>query len=205
MTFEQIMQQEHFIPNAEQRPVIESTVNTVVSAGAGAGKTAVLSWRFLRLVMECNILPEQILTLTFTKKAASEMRERIYRRLLEARESLRDDIFESFSKATISTLDSFCAQIVRSDCIAYGLPRDIAVISDDDFEDLSQRLAMQFLDDPGNKEERRAIASLFMPSDLMERFFGLIAKETSLAGDYDAERITKKLLAHVRDLYEDRM
>ena len=205
MTFEQIMQQEHFIPNAEQRPVIESTVNTVVSAGAGAGKTAVLSWRFLRLVMECNILPEQILTLTFTKKAASEMRERIYRRLLEARESLRDDIFGSFSKATISTLDSFCAQIVRSDCIAYGLPRDIAVISDDDFEDLSQRLAMQFLDDPGNKEERRAIASLFMPSDLMDRFFGLIAKETSLAGDYDAERITKKLLAHVRNLYEDRM
>ena len=205
MTFEQIMQQEHFIPNAEQRPVIESTVNTVVSAGAGAGKTAVLSWRFLRLVMECNVLPEQILTLTFTRKAASEMRERIYRRLLEARESLDDEIFESFSKATISTLDSFCAQIVRSDCIAYGLPRDIAVISDDDFDDFSQRLALQFLDDPGNREEKKAIASLFMPSDLMDRFFGLIARNTSLAGDYDAQRITKKFIAHVKDIYEDRM
>ena len=205
MTFEQIMKQENFIPNAEQRPVIESTVNTVVSAGAGAGKTAVLSWRYLRLVMECNILPEQILTLTFTKKAASEMRERIYRRLLEARESLDANIFESFSKATISTLDSFCAQIVRSDCIAYGLPRDIAVISDDDFDDLSQRLALRFLDDPGNVEEKRAIASLFMPSDLMERFFGLIARSTSLAGDYDARRITKKFLKHVREIYEEKM
>ena len=135
MTFEEIMHKEGFVPNDEQRPVIESTVNTVVSAGAGAGKTAVLSWRFLRLVMECSIKPEQILTLTFTKKAASEMRQRIYRRLLEARDSLPSDTFESFSNATISTLDSFCAQIVRSDCISYGLPRDIAVLSDDDLEE----------------------------------------------------------------------
>ena len=51
MTFEQIMENERFFPNPEQRQVIESTRNTVVSAGAGAGKTAVLSWRFLRLVM----------------------------------------------------------------------------------------------------------------------------------------------------------
>ena len=77
MTFEQIMQSEKFVPNMEQRPVIESVRNTVVSAGAGAGKTAVLSWRFLRLVMEENVKPEQILTLTFTKKAANEMRQRI--------------------------------------------------------------------------------------------------------------------------------
>ncbi|MBP5161478.1 MAG: UvrD-helicase domain-containing protein, partial [Spirochaetales bacterium] len=127
------MQKENFFPNEELRPVIESSVNTVVSAGAGAGKTAVLSWRFLRLVMEGGLRPEEILTLTFTKKAASEMRERIYRRLLQAMDSLPADTFESFSRATISTLDSFCAQIVRSDCISRGLPRDITVISDNDY------------------------------------------------------------------------
>ena len=205
MTFEQIMEKEGFIPNAEQRPVIESAVNTVVSAGAGAGKTAVLSWRYLRLVMECSIKPEEILTLTFTKKAASEMRDRIYRRLLEARESLEADTFESFSRATISTLDSFCAQIVRSDCISYGLPRDIAVLSEDDLEELSQRLALRFLDDPGNLQEKNVIASLFMPSDLMDRFFGLIARNTSLVGDYDSARITKAFLEHAREIYEERM
>ncbi len=69
MTFEEIMQKEQFCPNEDQRKVIESTSNTVVSAGAGAGKTAVLSWRFLRLVMEEGVKPEEILTLTFTKKA----------------------------------------------------------------------------------------------------------------------------------------
>ena len=205
MTFEQIMEKENFIPNAEQRPVIGSNVNTVVSAGAGAGKTAVLSWRYLRLVMECSMKPEEILTLTFTRKAASEMRERIYRRLLEARESLDPGTFESFSRATISTLDSFCAQIVRSDCVSYGLPRDIAVISDDDFEDLSQRLALRFLDDPENRKEKEVIASLFMPSDFMGRFFSLIAMNTSLAGDYDGERITRTFLEHAGEIYEERM
>ena len=205
MTFQQIMQKENFFPNDEQRPVIESNVNTVVSAGAGAGKTAVLSWRFLRLVMEGGLKPEQILTLTFTKKAASEMRERIYRRLLQARDSLPSDTFDSFSKATISTLDSFCAQIVRSDCITYGLPRDITVISDEDYMDLAQRVALKFLSDPENIAERDAIAALLMPSDVMERFFFIIARQTSLSGNYDAERITQTFLAHVREIYEDRM
>lgn len=205
MTFEEIMQKEGFLPNEEQRPVIESTVNTVVSAGAGAGKTAVLSWRFLRLVMECSIKPEQILTLTFTKKAASEMRQRIYRRLLEARESLPSDTFESFSRATISTLDSFCAQIVRSDCITYGLPRDIAVLSEEDLEDMSQRIALRFLEDPKNLKEKKVIASIFMPSDLMERFFFLIAGNVSLAGDYNAERITGTFIEHAGKIYEERM
>lgn len=153
MTFEQIMEHEGFLPNPEQRKVIESTVNTVVSAGAGAGKTAVLSWRFLRLVMEEGVKPEEILTLTFTKKAANEMRERIYSRLMKARGSLPPDTLKSFSRATISTLDSFFAQIVRSDSISYGLPRDISVMSDDELEDLCDSLSMRFLSSPENAQE----------------------------------------------------
>ena len=171
MTFEQIMENERFFPNPEQRQVIESTRNTVVSAGAGAGKTAVLSWRFLRLVMEKHVKPEEILTLTFTKKAASEMRERIYSRLMKAKDSLPEDTLKSFGRATISTLDSFFAQIVRSDSISYSLPRDISVMTEDELEDLSERLAIRFLASPDCADEVRAIASLLMPSEIMEKFF----------------------------------
>lgn len=202
MTFEEIMQKEHFCPNADQRKVIESTRNTVVSAGAGAGKTAVLSWRFLRLVMEEGVKPEEILTLTFTKKAASEMRERIYARLLQAQGSIPEDSLASFGRATISTLDSFCAQVVRSDSTSYGLPRDIVNLSEDDLDDLAERLAHRFLSDKDNEEETRLIASLFMPADLMERFFGKIAKLVSLAGNYDADRITRQFQTDLRDLYD---
>ncbi len=202
MTFEEIMQKEQFCPNPDQRKVIESTVNTVVSAGAGAGKTAVLSWRFLRLVMEEKVKPEEILTLTFTKKAASEMRQRIYARLLQAQGSIPEDSLASFGRATISTLDSFCAQIVRSDSTSYGLPRDIANLTDDDLSDLSERLALQFLSDPSNEEESSLIASLFMPSDLMEKFFRRIATLVSLSGDYDAQRIAQQFQSDLRSIYD---
>ena len=204
MTFKQIMDEEKFFPNPEQLQVIETTANTVVSAGAGAGKTAVLSWRFLRLVMEAGVRPDEILTLTFTKKAANEMRERIYKRLTEARESLQGDVLRSFSRATISTLDSFFAQIVRSDSISYGLPRDISVMSDDELEDMATRLALDFLASPANSQETGAIASLLMPSGIMEGFFLPVARSVVLTGDYDAQRVTQSFHDEVVRVYSQR-
>ena len=61
-----------------QKKVCCTTENTIVAAGAGSGKTQVLATRFAWLVMSCNIPAPRILTLTFTKKAASEMYSRIY-------------------------------------------------------------------------------------------------------------------------------
>ena len=204
MTFEQIMENERFFPNPEQRQVIESTRNTVVSAGAGAGKTAVLSWRFLRLVMEKHVKPEEILTLTFTKKAASEMRERIYSRLMKAKDSLPEDTLKSFGRATISTLDSFFAQIVRSDSISYSLPRDISVMTEDELEDLSERLAVRFLASPDCADEVRAIASLLMPSEIMEKFFTDAAKNITITGEYDAVGISERFHKEICRVYEQR-
>ncbi|MBR6348829.1 MAG: UvrD-helicase domain-containing protein, partial [Spirochaetales bacterium] len=201
MTFAQIMEKEEFIPNDEQNSVIGTTGNTVVSAGAGAGKTAVLSWRFLRLVMEENVKPEQILTLTFTKKAASQMRSRIYKRLVEAKDSLPPDTLDSFSRASISTLDSFCSKIVRSDVTRFGLPRDVANLSDEDLESLSERLAVNFLEDSENSEEAKALSQLLMPADLMKSFFAVIAESSSIARDYDSARITASFRETVREKY----
>ena len=201
MTFEQIMQSEKFVPNMEQRPVIESVRNTVVSAGAGAGKTAVLSWRFLRLVMEEKVRPDQILTLTFTKKAANEMRQRIYQRLIKAKDSIPQDSLDSFRRATISTLDSFCAQIVRSDSISYGFSRDMGNLSEEDLSDMAQRLAQGFLSDPDNREESSLLASLDMPPAIMNGFFLTIASKVSLAGNYNADRISRDFVETVREVY----
>lgn len=201
MNFEQIMQSEEFTPNAEQRPIIESVRNTVVSAGAGAGKTAVLSWRFLRLVMNEHVRPDQILTLTFTKKAANEMRQRIYQRLLKAKDSIPADSLDSFRNANISTLDSFCSQIVRSDSITYGFSRDWTNLSDEDLEILSERLARTFLSDAQNAEEASLLSTLDMPPAVLERFFKKIARLVSVAEDYDADRISSAFLSSVREIY----
>ena len=64
-----------------QRAACCRGLNTVVAAGAGSGKTQVLATRFAWLVMSCNIKVEEILALTFTKKAASEIYQRIYKTL----------------------------------------------------------------------------------------------------------------------------
>ncbi|MCR5731818.1 MAG: UvrD-helicase domain-containing protein, partial [Sphaerochaetaceae bacterium] len=198
--FKRIMDLEGFCPNDEQLAVLDSSKNSVVSAGAGAGKTAVLSWRFLRLVLEENVKPEEILTLTFTKKAAAEMRERIYKRLVKAGEGID---MESFSRATISTLDSFCAQIARSDALSYGLSRDIGNLDDRTAKEMAERLAYDFLKNEENSEEVNLISSLFMPSEVMDKFFLKIASKVTLTGEYSATRISERFYEIVSNLYSE--
>ncbi|MCA1949048.1 MAG: UvrD-helicase domain-containing protein, partial [Treponema sp.] len=67
----------------EQLAAYEADHNVVVSAGAGSGKTTVLSHRYVRLVRDKKLPVDSILTLTFTRKAAAEMFSRIYQKLSE--------------------------------------------------------------------------------------------------------------------------
>jgi len=107
-----------------QKLAVECNNNVVVSAGAGAGKTTVLSERYLRLISEGKAGVENILTLTFTRKAAAEMNERIYQRLLDSTNTFAVKQAAEFDKAKISTLDSFSAQIVRNGSDRFGVPSD---------------------------------------------------------------------------------
>ena len=109
-----------------QKLAVECDSNVVVTAGAGAGKTTVLSERFFRLISEGKAGVENILTLTFTRKAAAEMNERIYQRLLNSSNPVAISQAAEFDKARISTLDSFSAQIVRNGSERYGIPSDFS-------------------------------------------------------------------------------
>lgn len=111
----------------EQEQAYKADLNTVVSAGAGSGKTGVLSERYIRLVTERNLDVDQILTLTFTRKAAAEMYARIYRRLSESAHPRAREQLGHFESARISTLDAFCAGIVRSACHRYGIAPDFSM------------------------------------------------------------------------------
>ena len=142
--------------DAEQVAAVRSNVNTVVSAGAGAGKTTVLSARFLRLLAEGMTDADRILTLTFTRKAAAEMYDRIHRLLVRNQDdpSLADQL-PLFGRASISTLDSFCARIVRSDSTRYGIPTDFT-LDDESCERLARQTAfdhtLRHADDPGLRQ-----------------------------------------------------
>ena len=77
------------LPTDEQRAIIESTHMgpTVIIAGAGSGKTETMSQRVLWLVANGIISPQEILGLTFTRKAAGELSQRIRKRLKQLRKA----------------------------------------------------------------------------------------------------------------------
>ncbi len=106
-----------------QRSAVETEQTSVVSAGAGSGKTLVLALRYLRLIASGKVSVRQVLALTFTRKAAAEMYERIHAYMMELSDDpLIQQALEEFAHADVSTLDSFCSQIVRCDCMRYGIP-----------------------------------------------------------------------------------
>jgi ATP-dependent exoDNAse (exonuclease V) beta subunit len=129
----------------DQQNAINASGNTVVSAGAGSGKTTVLAERYLTLVRDHGVPVRNILTLTFTRKSSFEMRERIYRRLrAESEHSLVREQLAQFDEAQISTLDSFCSQIVREAGSAFGVPPDFT-LDEEENRELAEEIGLRFL------------------------------------------------------------
>jgi ATP-dependent exoDNAse (exonuclease V) beta subunit len=106
-----------------QRDAACTEKTAVVTAGAGAGKTRALVGRFLYLVLEKGIDPEQILALTFTRKAAAEMFQRVHE-ALGTLANPRPDLADRLVNAHIQTLDSFCREVVAASATLYGYTPD---------------------------------------------------------------------------------
>ena len=106
----------------------------LLDAGAGSGKTSVLVERFARSVLEDEIEVGAILTITFTEKAAAEMRERIRARL---RELGADEAARATEGAFISTIHGFCARVLRAHALAAGLDPAFVVLDAPDAERLA--------------------------------------------------------------------
>jgi ATP-dependent helicase/nuclease subunit A len=113
---------------AEQEQAISRRAEPLlVSAAAGSGKTSVLVERFVRAVREDGVAPGSILAITFTERAAGELRARVRARLLERgdREAARDT-----EAAFVGTFHGFCARLLRAHPLAAGLDPDFAIIDE---------------------------------------------------------------------------
>ncbi len=99
----------------------------LLAAGAGSGKTSVLVERFVRAVREDGLAPGRILAITFTERAAAELRERVRARLLELgeREAARDT-----EGAAIGTFHGFCARLLRVHALTAGLDPEFAILDE---------------------------------------------------------------------------
>ena len=122
--------------NPEQRAAVETTDGPLlILAGAGSGKTRVITSRIAWLIQQKGVAPDSILAVTFTNKAASEMGERV-ERLLE---------HGSLAKPLIATFHSLCVRILRRDIEALkvgkeGLTRTFAIFDENDQQGIVKQI-----------------------------------------------------------------
>jgi DNA helicase-2/ATP-dependent DNA helicase PcrA len=108
--------------NSAQREAVEAIKGPVlILAGPGSGKTRVITHRVAYLVKHCGVSPHHIMAVTFTNKAAREMRERLEQLLGQAIEAL-----------TLGTFHAICARILRREGKAIGLESSFVIYDEDD-------------------------------------------------------------------------
>ena len=122
--------------NPEQRAAVEATEGPLlILAGAGSGKTRVITSRIVWLIQEKGIAPDSILAVTFTNKAAAEMAERVERLLGHT----------SIAKPLIATFHSLCVRILRRDIEALkvnnqGLTRSFTIFDETDQQNIVKQI-----------------------------------------------------------------
>ena len=108
---------------AQRKAVLEAEGSLLVFAGAGSGKTRVLTYRIAYLIQEKRVSPRNIFAVTFTNKAADEMRERV------------EHLLGSSAKGIwISTFHSACARILRGHIDRLGFGRNFVIYDEEDQE-----------------------------------------------------------------------
>jgi DNA helicase-2/ATP-dependent DNA helicase PcrA len=178
--------------NSEQRLAVEHTEGPLlILAGAGSGKTRVIAHRIAYLIAEKNVAPWNILAVTFTNKAAEEMRLRV-QRLLRGQ--------ELSSAPLVSTFHSLCVRILRQDIEKLNdkYTRTFTIYDQDD----SQRLIKNCIKDLGYDEKHLGVrATQSAISSAKNR--GEDVDAFAARADYVDER--RATMARVYKLYEERL
>lgn len=147
--------------NDEQALSLDIEKNIALHAGAGSGKTRVLTRRFLRLLLEGNAKVDDIVAITFTKKAALEMKERVIELVNKFIEQEKDTkkreilkkIKEDIPLANISTFHSFCDTIVKENYHIIGIEPMYQIVENVDVLTLLNRISDEVFNEFLNKAE----------------------------------------------------
>jgi DNA helicase-2/ATP-dependent DNA helicase PcrA len=175
--------------NEEQRLAVEETDGPVlIVAGAGAGKTKTLTSRILHLI-EKGVRPENILAITFTNKAAKEMRERVLGLLKQNNLSTRSVPF-------VSTFHALGVQIIKENSELLGLPRHFNIFDTDDSKKILKDLIKEIGIEP--KEHLDKVRNIIS----REKGKGVSAQEYTERQSYD---FSSELVKKIWPKYESRL
>lgn len=134
--------------NKEQRAAVEHMGSPLlIMAGAGSGKTKTLTYKAAYLIHSGTITPDQLLMVTFTNKAAGEMKERLLKVVGK-------------KVPNVGTFHSMSARILRRDALAAGLSRDFVIYDDGDQEALVKEICAALQIDPKRYKPRSLMAAI---------------------------------------------
>jgi ATP-dependent exoDNAse (exonuclease V) beta subunit len=157
----------HFAFTDEQREAVERRDGPLfLSAGAGSGKTRVLVERFVRAVCDDDVPVERILAITFTEKAAAELKGRLRKRFVDLGER---DHARGAEGAFISTIHGFCARLLRTHALAAGLDPEYAVLPESDAARLQYAAfdnALERFLDEASADDRVDLVASYSPDKL---------------------------------------
>ena len=117
----------------QKEAVIDDSKHLRIIAGAGSGKPRVLTMRIAYLIEQKHINPKNVLAITFTNKAANEMKNRISEMLGEAGDG-----------AFISTIHSLCVRILKEEIGVFGYPRNFTIVDGDDQKTILKEAYKEF-------------------------------------------------------------
>ncbi len=153
--------------NEEQRRAVETVEGRVlILAGAGSGKTRVITYRIIHLIQNLGASPQSILGLTFTNKAAQEMRQRIG-------EMLDPKVAK---QVTLCTFHSFCMQVLRKEIDRLGYTKKFTLYDERDMQRILNGAARELIEHEGQLPSLSATTALITdarnkglkPSDIVD-------------------------------------
>ena len=173
--------------NAEQQKAVFRTEGPVlILAGAGSGKTRVITHRIAYLIDELGVNPWNILAITFTNKAAGEMRERVDKLVGFGAESV-----------WVSTFHSMCVRILRRHIDLLGYQNSFAIYDTDDQKSLMKEVMKSLNIDPKMLKERTILSAI---SNAKNELAGPLHYREEHQNDY-----TEKQIADAYDEYQRRL
>ncbi len=174
--------------NPRQREAVEYTEGPLlILAGPGSGKTRVIAHRIAYLVRERHVRPRRILAVTFTNKAAREMRDRIFQ-LVGA---------DAGHDITLGTFHAVCARILRIDGEQVGIPRTFSI-----YDDADQMAAVKrALDDVGLDPKRIAARAVLSAISRAKSELQGPREFAALVADYFQE-VTSRVFLRYQDILE---
>jgi len=176
-----------FALTKEQQDAVELasvTSPSMVVAGAGSGKTELMAVRVLWLVANGHARPEQILGLTFTRKAASELSARIYSSLLKLRNSelWPEGLEYDFSPPTVTTYNSYANSLFRENALGLGVESESTLLT----EAAAFQLARELVIDYGTMVDGRLADLDLKLETIVERVISLAADLNDNLADGDS-------------------